>query len=286
MNLRILWLVCGAFLLLPTSLTLTAASMRVLGSGVDGENAIYVPALPAVLGNREKGITIEIDGVAAQPAYLRADLLQVAGKLAMPLTKDIHLLEGISFPNGSFQILRAPIKFPDVKRRTEILVRLALVPNGQQASPIHLLDLRFDVFPASVTKDLIDLLQPKPNGSASVVLFGRGQSLRHFLTDLHIAFEDDGASTPDRFDPNRLYFGELTTDEQFQQAQDQSAGARMVLFSPDESLPPGVYTERSNSGVLIHVTSPLLDDLNDDPRAQLGLTKIVHLLSAPPSSAH
>jgi hypothetical protein len=106
------------------------------------------------------------------------------------------------------------------------------------------------------------------------------------LTGLHMPFEDGGDGTPDRFDPNRFYFGELATDEQFQQAQDQSAGARLVLFSPDESLPAGVYAERSPSGALIHVTAPLLDNLNDDPRAQLGFIKIIHLLSAPPPSAN
>jgi hypothetical protein len=119
-----------------------------------------------------------------------------------------------------------------------------------------------------------------------VVVFGPGQKLRHFLTGLRVLFEDGGTDTPDRFDPNRLYFGELATDEQFQQAQDHSAGARMALFSPDESLPVGVYAERSHSRIFVHVTSPLLTNLNDDPRAQLGLIKIIHFLSAPPSSAN
>jgi hypothetical protein len=63
-----------------------------------------------------------------------------------------------------------------------------------------------------------------------------------------VSFADSGTGTPDRFDPNRLYFGELKTDEQFQQAQDQSADARLVLFSPDKLLPAGVYAERFNSG--------------------------------------
>ena len=277
MSLRIQWLTCALLLLGPARVMLAADAVRLVGLEGRVEPA---SRLPAVFGNHEQGITLEINGVTAQTASLRADLFQVADKLAMPLAKDVHLQEGLTFPNTSPQHLRVSIKFPDVKRRAEVLIRLALIQNVPSANPIHLGELRFEVFPASVTKELTDLLQPHPDGSAPVVLFGSGQKLRHFLTCLLVPFEYDGTDTPDRFDPNRLYFGELTTNEQFQQSQDQSAGARLVVFSPDESLPAGVYADRSNSGVLVHVTLHLLDNLNDDPRAQLGFIKIIHLLSA------
>jgi len=283
MSLRIQWLTCALLLLGPARVMLAADAVRVVGLEGRVEPA---SRLPAVFGNREQGINLEMDGVTAQAASLRADLFQVAGGLAMPLAKDIHLQEALTFPNTSPQHLRVSIKFPDVKRRAEVLVRLTLIQNVPQANPIQLGDLLFEVFPASVTQELKDLFQPKPNGTAQVVVFGPGQKLRHFLTGLHVPFEDGGTDTPDRFDPNRLYFAELTTDEQFQQTQDRSAGAHLVLFSPDESLPAGVYAERSNSGVLIHVTLPLLDNLSDEPRAQLGFIKIIHLLSTPPPSAN
>ena len=141
----------------------------------------------------------------------------------MPLQKDIHLKDGIIFPNTARQDLGFAIKMPDVKNRTEVLVRLSLNPDKPQANPVPLMDMTFEVFPASVTKELTDLLQPKPNDPVSAVVFGPGQNLRHFLSDLHVSFEDGGLDTPDRFDANRLYFGELATDEQFQQAQDRSA---------------------------------------------------------------
>ena len=283
MSVRLYGLVCCALLLGPAQFTQAAESVRLVS--LEGR---IEPAsrLPAVFGNHEQGINLELAGVVAQTVSLRADLFQIADKLAMPLATDIHLQDAITLTKVSPQRLRVSIKFPDVKRRAEILVRLALIPNGPQANPIQLGDLRFEVFPASVTKELTDLLQPKPNASASVVVFGPSQKLRHFLTGLHVPLEDGDSGTPDRFEPSRLYFGELTTDEQFQQAQDQSAGARLVLFSPDESLPAGVYVERSNSGVLIHVTAALLDNIDDDPRAQLGLIKIIHFLSAPLPSAN
>ena len=52
-------------------------------------------------------------------------------------------------------------------------------------------------------------------------------------------------------------------------------------FAPDENLPPGIYLDRWGPGAIAHVTAPLLDNLADDPRAQLALTKILMLLSRP-----
>ncbi len=283
MILRFSWLIGGALLLWQTSSAHAAASVQLVG--LEGRVLPAVVELPAVFGNHEKGLDLEISGVTAQSASLRADLLQVAGGLAMPLAKDIHLQDGIAFPNTSPQHVRVSIKFPDVKQRAELLVRLSLIadlPNAKQVEQLG--DLHFEVFPASLTKELTDLLQPKPD--AHVIIFGSGQKLRLFLTGLHVPFEDGGSDTPDRFDPSRLYLGELSTEEQFQQVQDRSAGGRVVLFSPDQSLPAGVYSDRSSAGVLIRVTLPLLDNLSDDPRSQLGLIKIIHLLSAPPPSAN
>ena len=280
MSVRIRGLICGGMLILPISLAFAAPSVQ-FGAMVGRISPDA--AVPAVFGNREEGFSIKIDGVGAQSASLHADVFQVADKLAMPLSKDIHLQEGVTFSGTSSQYLWTSMKFPDVKARAEVLVRLALIQNGTADS---LGDIRFEVFPASVTKDLTDLLQPKGDSAASVVVFGPGPKLRHFLTSLHVPFEDGGSDSPDRFDPNRLYFGELTSDEQFQDAQDHGAGARLVLFYHDEALPTGVYADRSSAGALIHVTSPLLDNLNDDPRAQLGLMKIIHLLSAPLPSAN
>ena len=288
MSSHLSWLVCGAcgaLLLGAAPVAFGAPSIRVLGFGAEGENQTYVPALPAVFGNREKKLSSCLMGLPMRPPICAPTYFRLQ-RLTMPLVKDVHLKDGITFPNASRQDLMLAVKIPDVKRHTEVLVRLSLVPNGPQARPLHLMDIPFEVFPASVTQELKDLLKPKPDGSAPVVVFGPGQKLRHFLTGLHVSFEDGGSGTPDRFDASRIYFGELATDEQFQQAQDRSAGARLVLFSPDESLPTGVYAERSNSGVLVHVTSPLLDNLDDDPRAQLGIMKIIHFLSTSSPSAN
>jgi hypothetical protein len=286
MNLPLPWLGCCALLLgLPHSVS-AADPIRLVS--VEGR-VEPAPRMPAVFGNREVTLDLEIESLAGQAGSLRADLFQVAGSLAMPLMKDLHLQDAIAFTGAAPQRLRVSMKFPNVEKQAKILVRLSFIQNASPSTSIPLGNLRFEVFPISVTKELTDLLQHIPNGPGPpgpIGVFGPGKKLRAFLSGLRVPTEDEGSGTPDRFDPNRLYFGELTDDEQYQQAQDRSAGARVVLFSPDETLPAGVYAERSESGVLIHVTSPLLDNLKDDPRAQLGFIKIIHFLSAPLSSAN
>ena len=273
-------LICAALVLLPTPATWAAPPIRMLGLGGENMTREYVPALPAIFGNRPEKITLSIDGAVAEPAYLQANLFQVAGKLAMPLAKDQHVLEGLTFPNGAAQVLAASIQMPDVKRRTEILVQLNLVPHGSPASPIHLTDIRFDVFPADLTKDLSDLLRARPDGTPQAIVFGPGQKLRHFLAGLPVPFEDGGEGLPSRFDPDRFYLGELATEDERKHAEDRRASARLALFFPDTSLPPGIYADRTSTGILINVNLPMLDHLSDDPLEQLALIKVLRQLTS------
>jgi hypothetical protein len=233
----------------------------------------------AVFGGNEQKLNLEIKGLTMPSASLRADLLQVAGILALPLARNLDLQDGISFSDPSPHFLRVLLKFPKVQRHAEILVRLRIIDPANPSNPIRLGDLRFDVFPTSLTKDLSDLLTVAPDDAPRLVLFGSGQKLRHSLTELHVPFEDGGSGVPDRLDANRFYIGELATNEERLIAQDRSTGARVALFANDDSLPPGIYADRSRTGVLINVSLPMLDNLTDDPLDQLALIKIIRQLS-------
>ena len=230
-------------------------------------------ANPATFDDRTRSIEIEIDGAAGTTGSLRADLFQVAGQLALPLAKNIELQKTVTLAEATH--IRFSLKFPAVQRRTEILARLALIP-ASGASPIALGEIKFEVFPKSTTKELVDALQ----GKDKAVLFGPGDKLRQFFKSQHVPFDDGGEELPDNFTSNLLYIGELKDAAQFQQLQDRTPNARLLVFAPDETLPPGVYL----TGKFAHVTAPLLDHLPDDPRAQRTLTKIINLLSTPPTN--
>ena len=268
------WMACGVCLLFATDLARAAESVRFVGFA--GREPAPGTA-PALFGNREQEIDLEIDGAASPSSTLSADLFQVAGTLAMPLTKNLVLQKGLAVADISR--LRVSVKFPDVKQRAEILLRLALISDADPSKRTALGDLRFQVFPPSLTRDLTDLLQPPSDLSQPLVVFGPGRRLRQFLAGLHVRFEDAGEDVPSNFDPSRRYAGEITGDNPFQVIRDRSAGARVAVFSPDDTLPPGVYADRTGSGALVQVTAPLLDHVADDPRAQLGLIKIFRLLS-------
>jgi hypothetical protein len=271
----------SAWVLLGSLRALADPSVELVG--LDGRSQSS-PSVPAIFGGLEQKLDLNVYGFATRVGTsLNADLFQSAGSLMMPLKKNIQLDEHFTISPKDNYGEQVTFKFPEVERQTEMLLFLEAT-EGRPPHRVALGALHFQVFPTSVTKELADLLQPKPDGSESIVVFGPGPKFRHFLAGKHVLFDEGGDGVPDRVDPKRIYFGELTTAQQFQEAQDRSAGACMVLFSPDESLPAGVYAEHSSLKTFVHVTSPLLNDLNVDPRAQMALIKIIHFLSTPPSA--
>jgi hypothetical protein len=272
-------LTCWILFLVPVAWTQAGESVRLLGLA---DRTAPTPQNPAVFGNRDEILELEIVADATQNASLRADLFQIAGSMAMPLSKRLHLRDGLAFSGASPQRVRVAMKFPEVKERAQILVHLSLFPSGPQAAAISLGDLQFEVFPSDIARELAALLKPKENEASLATIFGSGHKLRDFFATLRVPFDDGGESVPDRLDPARYYFVEPSDDHQTQDAVDRRAGVRLVVFAPNESLPLGIYAERSTAGAFIRVTLPLLDDLRTDPRAQLGLIKIIHLLSATP----
>jgi hypothetical protein len=274
-NARILLFAVWCALLGYTSFPLDASTVRLVD--LPGRLEAEAP-IPAVFGNRDQGLDLEIKDATAQSGALSAELFQISGDLAVPLGTAIPLQNAVTLTGGPSQLLHVSLKFPNIKQRAEILVRLSLIQPAP-APPMQLGELRFEVFPSAITKELTDLLQPGADGTTPVVLFGAGRKLHLFLASVRVSFDDAGLGLPDRFEPNHFYFGEATKTDPLEQTQEMGA-ARTAIFSPDESLPPGFYTERGPSGVFIRVTLPLLDNLGDDPRAQLALIKIIHLLSS------
>ena len=204
-------------LVLSDSWTLAASTVRLLQ--LEGREESHMP-LPAVFGNQEEALDLEIMDASAQAGTLSADLFQVSGNLTMPLIKNLHLRDAVVLTGASLQSLHISLKLPEVRQRAEILVRFSLVQSTSSSSPTSLGDLRFEVFPVSVTRELTDLLQPRVGGAGPVVLFGAGRKLHRFLAGLRVPFEDGGNEVPEHFDPNRLYLGELNSEESFQPTEE------------------------------------------------------------------
>jgi hypothetical protein len=280
MNASLAGVACGVLLALASSPARGLEPVRFMGiAGRPEENA----PLPAVFSDQKEEIDLELD-MPSTSSVLRADVFEVAGDLALPLAKGVVLKSGFSFPTASLQHLRVPVKFPDAKRHTVIMLRLACEGTVAQA-PVSLGELKFEVFPVAITKELLDLVRTHPGGPNPVTIFGPGHLLRQFLTDSHVSFNEGGSDVPRQFDPDRLYLGEWPSDSAASPLPETPAEpGHVAIFAPDDSVPPGVYVERSSpAGPLVRVTLPVLSNLKDDPRAQLALIKVIHLLSNPAS---
>ncbi len=284
----------NAFLLLGTSLSLAALPLSGQTSvelvGLEGRGR-QEPTVPAVFGGSEQKLDLNVSGVPDRSGTaLYADLFQIAGTLARPIATHVQLNESFSLTPTAPDGEQVSLNFPEVKRQTEILVRLSALkrtapPNGgQSADSVAVGELHFMVFPPSLTQEVKDLLEVPQDKPARAFLFGPGQKLRTFFKNASIRFEDGGASTPDRLNPGRYYFLEAADQNQVQTVTDRRAGCCLAVFYPDAELPAGLYSEQSQGGTFVRVTSPLLNDLNVDPRAQLALLKIIHLLASPLSN--
>jgi hypothetical protein len=229
----------------------------------------------AVFGGTERKIDVGIGGVDLKQAALHGDLFQVAGRLAMPLEKSVEIPSPTDLPGDA----RVTVFFPEVKSQTGILLRLSAA-NPAGGAALTLGEIRFAVFPRELTSQIISLLSPLPNGDNRLVVFGLGRKLRPSLQALHIPFEDSGDDLPGRFAPERIYLGDIATRDEQQQAHDRSQGARVALFSSDDSLLPGLFSNQGADGIFILVTLPVLDALPDNPRAQLVLLKIIQSLTS------
>jgi hypothetical protein len=238
------------------------------------EAAPTVPQPPAVFGGMTRKFDLNVDGFDLKNASLHVDLFQVAGRLAMPLGKTV-VPGQVDFPGR----VTVSVNFPPVKSETDILARLSAT-NPSNPTPVAFGELRFAVFPNDLAKQIAALLPPLPNDEKRLVVFGAGNSLRPALTTMQIPFEDGGADVPGLFEPGRIYLGDVTTRDAQQQAQDRGLGSRIAVFSVDDSLPPGMYTNRAPNGAFILVSLPVLGHLADDPRAQLVLLKVIQSLTS------
>jgi hypothetical protein len=228
----------------------------------------------AVFGGTEQKLDLGIGGIDLKQATLHGDLFQVAGSLAMPLGKSVKIPGPVDLPGEA----RFTVSFPEVKSEAEILLRLSAVNPAGAALPLG--EMHFAVFPRELTSQIVSLLSPLPNGDTRLVVFGTGRKLRPALQALHVPFEDVGDELPGRFAPERIYFGDIATHDEQQQAHDRSQGARIALFSSDDSLLPGVFENRGADGTFILVTLPVLDTLPNNPRAQLVLLKVIQSLTS------
>jgi hypothetical protein len=200
-------------------------------------------------------------------AGLRADLFQIAGRVARPLPGEINIIPS---PDDS-RIAIVKLTSPAVERVTRLTLRL------HDLGAINLI-----VYPAPKTRSdqpvLADVLAAS---RLKLAVCGRSAELRAFLKTHALEFEDLGADVPDTLAPDMLLVGVLSVGDWSRLAASPAKGG-LLAFVDDASLLPGVYTHARPAAPATKVTLPLLPALSTDPRAQETLFMLLLTALTPP----
>ena len=200
-------------------------------------------------------------------AELRAELFQIAGRVARPLPGEINILPS---PDDS-RIAIVKLTPPAVERITRLTLRL------RDHGAINL-----TVYPAPKTRSdrpvLADVLAAS---RLKLALCGRSAELRAFFKTHALEFEDLGADAPDTLAPDMLLVGVLSAGDWSRLAASPATGG-LLAFVEDASLLPGVYAHARPAAPATKVTLPLLPALSTDPRAQETLFTLLLSALTPP----
>jgi hypothetical protein len=241
----------------------------------------------------EVGAPIEFDINVTAPLgthmTLWADLIQrTSGSLAAPLLKDCQVSPRLDFDDRTQMTARCKILCPSkLARPARLLVKLYARIDGQTGGSRAVATL--DVFEYPERRDaewqgiFADLLAQ--GGMAHMLVFGKNQELRRFLSNRRIPFENyNNVDWPDTMTPDTLYVG----DGPPVQPEDGPSvtGKHVVLFltgTPAGPGLPGVYSAADGAGgAVVKVILPeFMNRLNDNRRIQENLVEILRGASNP-----
>jgi hypothetical protein len=257
---------------------LLSAILAATSPGGFGQAEVTVEAL-GVTGERPKtplpelhffgGRPVELDLAVEAPLGAKvaftAVLWQVAGGIAAPLGPEVALGDAVEFDHQTRRIIHVSLPLPEVVRRSELRVRFRAQVAGEEKKT-GAGAARLFVYPKNPLKDFAAALdRMEKDTGASLGVFGESKRLRAFLKQSEIAFTDAGTAFPGNPGKRVLLIGEA--DARTVQTRDLS-GTRVIFFTADPALLPGVYTTRSGSALLTTVTLPILNSLATNPQSQ------------------
>jgi hypothetical protein len=269
----------------------------ILGSGwLYGQPIVHViriegsqeaePILAAT-GGRPATLVLEIAAADAQAKMnVRARLYQLADSVAAPLGGGLPVAQDLSFDPSLARIVKWKAPLPEVRHVTAVELRFetqAAPAAGWQAGGAA----RLLVYPGDVAhqvKEFVDRAEAR--GAGRITVFGDSPALRTALTDLTIPFEDAGRALPKKLDASMVYMGEGGAAELDDWSARLRRQGRLVLFTEDTALLPGIYWTGNERDYVAKVTLPLLAGLAHSPRQQSAFLNLLeHTLIPPPTSS-
>ena len=172
-------------------------------------------------------------------------------------------------------MIQASLPLPEVKRKAEILVRVQARIEGQP-NPLPAGAARLFVYPKDLMKEVAATIgQPDGESGVQLMVFGKSERIRPFLEAHEIPFSDCGTELPAELNKRALYIGETDVGS-LAPHQESAAGGRIMFFSSEPGILPGVYVSTNRGVSIMKVTLPILDTLATNPHSQQTFAGLLH----------
>jgi len=229
-----------------------------------------------VWGGRPLELALEV--TAADPSHhvsVRADVYQLAGAIAAPLSQKLPVAQELSFERSLARFENWKLPLPAVRHATSFELRFAAQADAAgDWRPAG--SARLVVYPSDLGEQLKEMVtSAQTSGSGRLAVFGKSPDLKAALQSVEIPFEEVGEAPPDELDASLVYLGQSSqSDIEAITAHARSRG-RMVIFADDARQLPGVYWTDYNGGFVAKVTMPLLADFAHSPQRQSALLDLL-----------
>jgi hypothetical protein len=236
-------------------------------------------------------------GTAGTSIYLRGQVFQRTGELDAPLGQPFSICETRVFDSSARFEVNVAVPLPPVQRTSQFVFQInACSDAGVDCRVAGRLD--FEVFPRDILNELVGcfkkrtLILDERGGTALASFLSahqipfRSSSLRE-LGEHQLSGRDGPVSEASRKFGRALVFRVWTSDAR---GQDRNAddpiitsllrsGFGIVEFHEKNSAIPAVIVREVRPGLHVDVRIPLVDALEDRPRAQMFLLDVVRLAS-------
>ncbi len=222
-----------------------------------------------LLAGQPVELKLQMFATAPGRISIRASLYQLAGGIAAPLAKDLPVAADVGFDGASLRPQKFGITPPEVRHATMMELRFAAKSEAGDAwQPAGV--ARFVVHPAGLFPQVKALLSKAiETAGTKVAVIGESPQLKQTLRGAGLGFDEAEAVADPA--PGRLYLAECSAEAARALIAQTPPEARLLVFTSDPALPPGVYWTQRGAGFTAKVTLPVLADFEHAPDRQMLL---------------
>lgn len=233
-----------------------------------------------LIGGQPAELKLQMTSPTPGRISFRASLFQLASGIAAPLAKDLPVAVDLGFDGTSVRPQKFGIIPPEVRHATMMEVRFAAKPDAAETwQPAGV--VRLVVHPADLLPQVKALLsKATETAGMKLAVIGESTQLKRTLRGANLNFDEVDAASDAAADT--LYLVECDAGAARALIARTPPEARLLLFTTDPALPPGVYWNQRGAGFTAKVTLPVLANLDHAPdRQTLLLTLFQQALRNP-----